>query len=137
MAQLTRISPETYRAIAPAVKDGALHVDGEAIELNAESSRRVADAVSRFRRAIPGQNRLAKEAARDRWARPDRGSPPALDSARPGIQRHRAEVARWRKLGTAYRHAPAPALAAHAHRRGKRRRLKQQSSGAWLLRIEA
>jgi len=55
MAQLTRISPETYRAIAPAVKDGALHVDGEAIELNAENSRRVADAVSRFRRAIPGR----------------------------------------------------------------------------------
>jgi len=63
MAQLTRISPETYRAIAPAVKDGALHVDGEAIELNAGNSRRVADAVSRFRRAIPG-----------RTARPDRGA---------------------------------------------------------------
>ncbi len=55
MAQLTRISAETYRAIAPAVKDGALHVDGEAIQLNAENSRRVADAVSRFRRAIPGR----------------------------------------------------------------------------------
>jgi hypothetical protein len=55
MAQLTRISPETYRAIAPAVKDGALHVDGEAIELNAENSRRVAAVVSRLRRAIPGR----------------------------------------------------------------------------------
>ena len=46
---------ETYRSIAPAVKDGALQVDGEAIELNAENSRRVADAVSRLRRAIPGR----------------------------------------------------------------------------------
>ena len=55
MAQLTRISPETYRAIAPAVQDGALHVDGEAIELNAENSRKVAAAVSRLRRAIPGR----------------------------------------------------------------------------------
>ncbi len=55
MAQLTRISPETYRAIAPAVQDGALHVDGEAIQLNPENSRRVADAVSRLRRAIPGR----------------------------------------------------------------------------------
>lgn len=55
MAQLTRISPETYRAIAPAVKDGALHVDGEAIELNAENSRKVAAAVSHLRRAIPGR----------------------------------------------------------------------------------
>jgi len=55
MAQLTRVSPETYRAIAPAVKDGALHVNGEAIELNAENSRKVAAAVSRLRRAIPGR----------------------------------------------------------------------------------
>jgi hypothetical protein len=55
MAQLTRISPETYRAIAPAVKDGSLLVDGEAIELNAANSRKVAAAVSRLRRAIPGR----------------------------------------------------------------------------------
>jgi hypothetical protein len=55
MAQLTRISAETYRAIAPAVKDGALHVDGEAIELNAENSRRVSAAVARLRRAIPNR----------------------------------------------------------------------------------
>jgi hypothetical protein len=53
MAQLTRISAETYRAIAPAVKDGALHVDGETIELNAENSRRVSAAVARLRREIP------------------------------------------------------------------------------------
>jgi hypothetical protein len=52
---LTRISAETYRAIAPAVQEGALHVDGEAIQLNPENSRRVADAVSRLRRAIPGR----------------------------------------------------------------------------------
>jgi len=58
MAQLTRISPETYRAIAPAVKDGSLHVDGEVIELNAENSRKVAAAVSRLRRAIPGRTAL-------------------------------------------------------------------------------
>ena len=55
MAQLTRVSAETYRAIAPAVKDGSLHVEGEAIELNAENSRKVAAAVSRLRRAIPGR----------------------------------------------------------------------------------
>ena len=58
MAQLTRISAEAYRAIAPAVKDGVLHVDGEAIELNAENSRKVAAAVSRLRRAIPGRTVL-------------------------------------------------------------------------------
>lgn len=53
MAQLTRVSAETYRAIAPAVKDGALHVDGETIELNVENSRRVSAAVARLRRVIP------------------------------------------------------------------------------------
>ena len=61
MAQLTRVSPETYRAIAPAVKDGALHVEGEAIELNAENSRKVAAAVSRLRRAIPGRTASRKK----------------------------------------------------------------------------
>jgi len=60
MAQLTRISAETYRAIAPAVKDGALHVDGEAIELNAENSRRVSAAVARLRREIPARTVVRK-----------------------------------------------------------------------------
>jgi hypothetical protein len=55
MAQLTRISAETYRAVAPAVKDGALHVDGEAIELNPQNSHKVAAAVAQLRRAIPGR----------------------------------------------------------------------------------
>jgi hypothetical protein len=36
-------------------------VDGEAIELNAENSRRVADAVSRLRRAIPGRTAAQKK----------------------------------------------------------------------------
>src|SRR5262249_29960883 len=53
MAQLTRVSTETYRTRAPAVKDGALHIDGEAIELNAETSDRVSAAVARLRRALP------------------------------------------------------------------------------------
>jgi hypothetical protein len=53
MSQLTRISPETYRAIAPAVQDGKLHFNGEAIPLSPEHSRRVAAAVAEMRRAIP------------------------------------------------------------------------------------
>ena len=53
MSALTRVSAETYRAIAPAVRDGALHVDGEAIALNVENSRRVSAAVARLRREIP------------------------------------------------------------------------------------
>jgi hypothetical protein len=50
VAQLTRISPETYRAIAPAVREDALHLNGEVIELSVENSRKVADAVARLRR---------------------------------------------------------------------------------------
>lgn len=52
VSQLTRISPQTYRAIEPAVKDGALHFEGEAIELNPENSRKVAAAVTELRRNI-------------------------------------------------------------------------------------
>lgn len=52
LSQLTRISPETYRAIAPAVKDGALHVNGEAIPLVPENSRKVSAAVAELRRSL-------------------------------------------------------------------------------------
>ena len=53
VSQLTRISPETYRAIAPAIQDGVLHFRGESIPLNPEHSRRVGAAVAEMRRAIP------------------------------------------------------------------------------------
>ena len=53
VAQLTRISADTYRAIAPAIHDGVLHFNGDAIELNAENSRRVAAAVAELRSTLP------------------------------------------------------------------------------------
>ena len=53
VSQLTRVSPEGFRAVAPAIHDGALHHNGEAIELNPENSRKVAAAVAELRRAIP------------------------------------------------------------------------------------
>jgi hypothetical protein len=53
LTQLVRIPPDAYRAIAPAVKDKAVHVEGEAIELAPENSDRVAAAVARLRRAAP------------------------------------------------------------------------------------
>jgi hypothetical protein len=52
LSALTRISPETYRALAPAVKDGALHFNGEAIALKPENSRKVTAAVAELRRSI-------------------------------------------------------------------------------------
>jgi len=53
LAQLTRISPQTYRAIEPSIEDGALHCNGEVIELDPENSQRVAAAVAELRRALP------------------------------------------------------------------------------------
>ena len=52
LSALTRISPETYRAIAPAVKDGELHLNGEAIPLKPENSLKVSAAVAETRRTI-------------------------------------------------------------------------------------
>jgi len=51
VSQLTRISPETYREIAPSIQDGKLHLDGEAIELIEGNAAKVSAAVDRFRRA--------------------------------------------------------------------------------------
>jgi len=55
ISQATRISPETYRAIAPAISDNALHIDGEAIALTEANASRIAAAVDTLRRTIPAQ----------------------------------------------------------------------------------
>jgi len=68
VAQFTRISPETYLAIAPSVKDGALHHNGEVIPLTEENARKIASAVADMRRALPAPaakpKRLATPAER-------------------------------------------------------------------------
>jgi hypothetical protein len=51
LAQLTRISPETYRAIQPALQDKALHFQGEAIALIPENTARISAAVAQLRKA--------------------------------------------------------------------------------------
>jgi hypothetical protein len=51
VAQLTRITPEQYRAIAPAIREKSIHVDGQAIALIPENSDRVAAAVAELRQA--------------------------------------------------------------------------------------
>lgn len=53
LTQLVRISPETYRAIAPALREGALEMSGDAIDLTAENSGKLAAAVAELRRTIP------------------------------------------------------------------------------------
>jgi hypothetical protein len=53
LAQLTRVSADTYRAIAPSIQEGVLHSHGDPIELTVENSRKVAAAVAEFRRTLP------------------------------------------------------------------------------------
>jgi hypothetical protein len=61
LAQVTRISAGTFRAIAPAVSGGVLHHNGESIELTAENSQKVAAAVAEMRRALPKSKDVAEE----------------------------------------------------------------------------
>lgn len=53
LTQLTRVSPETFRLIGPAIQDGALHYQGEAIQLNPENAQKVAAVVAELRSAFP------------------------------------------------------------------------------------
>jgi hypothetical protein len=52
LSQLTRVSPETYRAIAPSIGNGMLHHNGEDIPLKPENARQVAAAVAEMRSAL-------------------------------------------------------------------------------------
>jgi len=77
IAQLMRISPESYREIEPSVKDGALHHNGEVIVIDPENSRKLAAAVSELRgkpkpvkqspRNRPMHERIAELARRCEW----------------------------------------------------------------------
>ena len=49
LAQLTRITPEQFRAIAPAIRDQHIHAYGEAIALIPENAEKIAAAVADLR----------------------------------------------------------------------------------------
>jgi hypothetical protein len=68
LAQLTRISPQTYEVVAPAVQDGALHFNGEAIQLDPENARRVAKAVAQLRRQANQETPARSNPVADRLA---------------------------------------------------------------------
>ncbi len=72
LAQLTRISPQTYEIVAPAVKDGALHFEGEAIQLDSENARKVAAAVAQLRRQAAAKPPAIRSSSADRLADIDR-----------------------------------------------------------------
>jgi hypothetical protein len=67
LTQLTGVTVEAYRAIAPAVKDQALHYDGQAIALLPENAERLAEAVQKLRNAaapepaaLPAEERVSR-----------------------------------------------------------------------------
>ena len=70
LAQLTGITVEAYRAIAPAVKDDALHFEGQAIALLPENAEKLAAAVKSLR-TQPAHG-PAKLTAEERLARAER-----------------------------------------------------------------
>ena len=72
VAQLTRVSPETYRALEPAVNNGVLNLNGEQIELTVENSRKVAAAVSEMRRSLPSKKPARELGLDERITRLDR-----------------------------------------------------------------
>ena len=52
VAQLTRISPDTYRAIAPAIHDQKLHHNGEEIALTQDNAAKVGAVVRELRKTV-------------------------------------------------------------------------------------
>jgi hypothetical protein len=63
LSQVRRISAGTFRAIAPAVSDGVLHHNEEAIPINGENARKVAAAVVEIRSARPKKSAEASAPA--------------------------------------------------------------------------
>jgi hypothetical protein len=51
--QSVRISAGTYRLVAPYIKDKALHVNGETLDLNSANVQKVASSVRESQRALP------------------------------------------------------------------------------------
>jgi len=62
LAQLTRVSPEVYREIAPAMSEDGLCIHGDVIALDASNSNKLAAAVAQLRAPKPAP-------PVDRWAR--------------------------------------------------------------------
>ncbi len=60
LAQLTRITPEEFRALAPSVKDNALEFRGEAIALIEENAGRLTEAVGTLRQQPSPEARAAE-----------------------------------------------------------------------------
>lgn len=83
VAQFTRISPATYRAIAPAVQDHTLEHNGETIALVPENAERVTAALSQLKKAAKALPAAAPKAAAP-------ATPP--EDPIPALERHCTEL---------------------------------------------
>jgi hypothetical protein len=63
LAQLTHITADEFRAIAPAVKDNCLEYHGEAIALIEENAAQLAEALGKMREAAPQSSAPPRRAA--------------------------------------------------------------------------
>ena len=52
LTEFTRISPETYRAIAPHIADEGVHLDGQVIAISQENSEQISAAVAELRSRV-------------------------------------------------------------------------------------
>jgi len=80
--QSVRISAGTYRLVAPHIKDKALHIDGETLELNSANVQKVAESVRDSRKALMPPAEPEPEPA---------PAPAALDRLR-ALGRHTTEI---------------------------------------------
>jgi hypothetical protein len=98
LAQLTGISPAEYRAIAPAVKDQAIHCGGQAIALLPENADKVAAAVAQLRASTPKPRRPEPTVER-RMARVERQAAKVIDEFR-GLLPAATEMAQRARLAS-------------------------------------
>jgi hypothetical protein len=85
LQKLMSISPTVYRSIEPAIKDGAIRFNDEAIALEPGNSGKIVAAVAELRRALPPKERTA---------------PPTLDERLSDLDnRCEALVAQLKEMG--------------------------------------
>jgi len=86
--QSTRISPRTYRLIAPFIHDKALHYGGEALELSSANVQKVAQAVRESQPALPAPEAPAPEAAAPEEPALAEAAPPTVAERLNALERH-------------------------------------------------
>jgi hypothetical protein len=69
MAQLTAVSPDEYRTLAPVIVDHRLQINGQSIALIPEKAEEVASAVTEMRRAATAKSPRAANRKRVQWLR--------------------------------------------------------------------